>query len=53
MTSTFFFLYFNGVYCQVTQLEQQGGPEIQRDKVRDRAQVAYEGALVGRDEVDV
>ena len=32
----------NGMYCQVTQLEQQGGPEIRREMVRDREKAAHE-----------
>ena len=30
------------MYCQVTQLEQQGGPKTQREMVRDREQAMYE-----------
>lgn len=30
------------MYCQVTQLEQQGGPEIWREMVRDREKAVHE-----------
>lgn len=34
------------MYCQVTQIEQQGGPEAQREMVRDREQAVYERMCV-------
>lgn len=34
------------MYCQVTQLEKQGGPEAQREMVRDREQAVHERSCV-------
>ena len=42
MTSWVLCFLRNGMYCQVTQLEQQGGPETQREMVRDREQAVHE-----------
>lgn len=46
MTSWVLCFLRNGMYCQVTQLEKQGGPEAQREMVRDREQAVHERSCV-------